>query len=80
VHLVEGAFTGLHQADAVEGVLVGPVDAADLGAIFSLMARPAASSAARLMRRPLESFSMLLESMLWVPVSWRWALKASTLA
>src|SRR3954464_7100612 len=47
--------------------------------IFSEMARPAASSAARLMRRPLESFSMLLESVVWVPSSWRWALNASTL-
>src|SRR3954470_13029781 len=47
--------------------------------IFSEMARPAASSAARLMRRPLDSFSMDLLMAVWVPSSWRWALNASVL-
>ena len=47
--------------------------------IFSEMARPAASSAARLMRRPEESFSMAFDMLISVPTSCRWALNASTL-
>ena len=47
--------------------------------IFSEMASPAASSAARLMRRPLESFSIDFDRLISVLVSCLWALNASTL-
>src|SRR5882757_7746740 len=47
--------------------------------IFSEIARPAASSAALLMRRPDESFCMLFESDICVASRLRCALKASTL-
>jgi hypothetical protein len=43
------------------------------------MARPAASSAARLMRKPLDSFSMLLFRLFSVPSNCRCALIAATL-
>src|SRR5438132_11618926 len=43
------------------------------------MARPAASSAALLMRRPLDSFWTLLEYVRAVADRFRWAVKASTL-
>ena len=46
---------------------------------FSLMARPAASSAARLMRRPEESFSTDLPKFTAVALRLRCALRASTL-
>jgi hypothetical protein len=46
---------------------------------FSLMARPAASSAARLMRRPDESFSTDLPKAMAVIPRFRWALRASML-
>src|SRR3954449_10609950 len=47
--------------------------------IFSEMPRPAASSAARLMRWPLESFSIDFEAADADAVSWRWVLNASML-
>src|SRR3954451_25172326 len=47
--------------------------------ILSEMASPAASSAARLMRSPDDSFSMLLLIVSCVPSSWRCALNASIL-
>ena len=58
VHLVERAFGRLHERDAVLRVAGRLGGAADLGRMPSEIARPAASSAARLMRRPLESFSI----------------------
>ena len=48
VDLGEGALGGLHQGDTVLGVVLGLVQAGDLARIFSEMARPAASSPARL--------------------------------
>src|SRR4051812_19712954 len=45
----------------------------------SLIARPAASSAARLIREPDESFSIDFCSLLFVPTRLRWALNASML-
>jgi hypothetical protein len=43
------------------------------------MARPAASSAARLMRRPLESFSSDFETSFWLLDRLRYELSALTL-
>ena len=48
VDLGQGALSGLHHGDAVLGVLLGHGQAGDLARIFSEMARPAASSPARL--------------------------------
>ena len=50
--LVQRAFRGLHQRDAVQTVAVGLFETADLAVMRSEIARPAASSLARLMRRP----------------------------
>ncbi len=77
MHLVHRALSGLHERDAVLGVADRLVGAPDLGPQLSDLVSPAASSAARLMRKPLESFSSDLLSCPSVVVRFRYAFIAA---
>ena len=76
VDLVERTLSNLHHRDRVLTVARRQPHATELGAIFSLIDSPAASSAARLMRRALEKLSSALPSFLLVMFKLRCALIA----
>ena len=73
------SFRRLHERDGVLRVPLCLGEPADLCPQLLADREPAASSAARLMRKPEESFSIASESFPEVPTSWRWALNASML-
>ena len=78
VNIESTRFGALEVPD--ESVLEFPNGLIGLGGTrYTLIARPAASSPARLIRKPELSRSMDFARWPLVPTSWRWALNASTL-
>ena len=62
-HFVQSAFSGLDRGNLILGVSESLHIPAISPLIFSEIERPAASSAARLMRKPDDSFSIDLEAL-----------------
>jgi len=77
LNLIQRTFSGLDHGRAIVGIAHGLVETAICACIFSLMARPAASSAARLMRKPDDRRAIEVCRLLLLEVRLFWALKAA---